>query len=87
MNNFDETASRLDESKRYASLYYHAAVARFDTLRELMTRIESAGGVENARQPLSDAAQAALDLAENLRHSHMALRQLTRDKRDPRERA
>ena len=85
MSTFDETASRLDESKRYASLYYQAAAARFDTLRELMAQIEAAGGVEYAKRPLSEAAQAALDLAENLQHSHLALRQLMRDKRDPRE--
>ena len=85
MSTFDETASRLDESKRYASLYYHAAAARLDTLRALMAEIEAAGGVENARRPLSEAAQAALDLAENLQHSHQALRQLTRERRDPRE--
>lgn len=85
MSTFDETTSRLDESRRYASLYYHAAIARSDMLRELMAQIAAAGGVENAKQLLSEAAQAAADLAENLQHSHQALRQVARDRRDPRD--
>ena len=75
MSTSDEAGSRLDEGKRYASLYYHAAVARLDTLRELIAKIEAEGGVDHAKRPLAEAVEAAEELAENLRHSHQALRQ------------
>jgi hypothetical protein len=85
MSTFDETISRLDEGSRYANLYYQAAMARCDTLRELMAQIEAAGGVEHAKRPLADAMQAAVDLAENLRYSQQSLRQASRYKRDARD--
>jgi hypothetical protein len=50
-----------------------------------MAQIEATGGVENARQLLAEAMQAATDLAENLRYSHQALRQGERGRRDPRD--
>ena len=85
MSTFDEPAERLNESKRYASLYYQAAVARLDTLRELIAQINAEGGVDRAKRPLSEAVQAALEVAENLRYAHQALRQPGRPRRDPRE--
>jgi hypothetical protein len=84
MSTFDETVSRTDESKRYASLYYYAAIARLDTLRELIAKIEAEGGVDHAKRPLAEAVEAATELAENLRHSHQALRGTRGSRRDPR---
>lgn len=82
MSTSDEEILKLDEGRRYAILYYQAATARLDTLRELMAQIEEAGGVEQAKRPLGEAVQAALDLAENLRYSHQSLRQAARNRRD-----
>jgi hypothetical protein len=85
MSRPDETVSRLDESKRYASLYFYAAMARLDTLRELIAKIEAEGGVDQAKRPLAEAVEAATELAENLRHSHYALRQAGGHRRGGRE--
>jgi hypothetical protein len=79
MNSADQPQSPQAESNRFANLYYVAAIARLDTLKQLLVEIDSAGGIENAKRPLADAMQIAQDIAENLRHSHHALKRARRD--------
>ena len=81
----DQSLSDQHEGKRFADLYYIAAAARFETLRTLLSQIDAAGGIQNAKSILSEAADAATDVADNLRYSQHALRPTDRPRTNPPE--